>query len=241
MNRSVRSSLRVLAESLLHMLAPHHCCICRQAADASTVLERYVCRGCWENLPLAPSPARLYNELMTRLPEDELALSGLGALFAFEESSPAMELIYTVKYRGAYELGRALGHALGAVLPHLVPETIDAVVPVPIHAARRRERGYNQAEAIATGIAERCALPLYRNALRRRIATPSQTQLTAQQRWENVSDAFGAGTDAAAVRARTVLVVDDVITTGATLNSCAHALLALGARRVFAVAVVKAL
>lgn len=204
------------------------------------MLERYVCRPCWENLPLAPPPERLYNELLCTFPGDELALSGLGALFALAEGSPPMELIYAVKYRGAFPLGRALGQALGAVLPQLVPHQLDAVIPVPIHPARRRERGYNQAEAIAAGVAESCALPLLRDALCRRVATPSQTQLTAEQRRRNVLGAFAAGREAPVVRARTVLLVDDVVTTGSTLNSCALALLSLGARRVFAIALVKA-
>jgi ComF family protein len=151
-----------------------------------------------------------------------------------------MELVYAVKYRGAFQLGRVLGEALGAVLPQLVPHSLEAVIPVPIHPARRRERGYNQAEAIAEGLAESRALPLLRDALRRRVATLSQTQLEAEQRRRNVSGAFAAGREAPAVRARTVLLVDDVVTTGSTLNSCALALLNLGAQRVFAVAVVKA-
>jgi ComF family protein len=202
-------------------------------------IERFVCRRCWYNLPVAPPPEELYNELLRFFPGDELALSGVLALFGFHEGTPPMRLIHAVKYRGAFRLGRELGRALGALVPHSFPE-VEALVPVPIHPARLRERGYNQADAIALGIADRCGVPVYRRALRRRVATVSQTRLNAEQRRRNVHGVFAAGPEADAVRSRTVLLVDDVLTTGSTLNSCAEALLCLGARRVFAAVIAKA-
>ncbi|MEN3027332.1 MAG: ComF family protein [Chlorobiota bacterium] len=228
-------------EVLLHLFAPRCCCICGQWTEQITGLHRFVCQPCWENLPLAPPPEELYNQLLQNFPNDELALSGVAALFGLREGTPPMQLIYALKYHGCWELGRELGRVLGMVLPKLLPYQLEALIPVPIHPARRRERGYNQAEAIAKGISDVTGIPLYRDALRRRVATASQTQLTVEQRRQNVAGVFAGGTQAAAVRSANLLLVDDVLTTGSTLNSCAEALLALGARRVFAIAVAKAL
>lgn len=233
--------LRGVWEVGLQLVAPRCCCICGRGLEATAGLERFVCPLCWDNLPVAPPSEALYHELVCSFGADELALSGVAALFHLQESSPAMRLIYAVKYHGAWELGVELGRVLGGLLPHLLPESVDLIIPVPIHPARRRERGYNQAEAIARGLAAIVQRPLSTEVIRRRIATVSQTRLNAEERRRNVADAFAGAAQASLVRSRNVLLVDDVLTTGATLNSCAETLLTLGARRVFAVAVAKAM
>ncbi|MCS6965411.1 MAG: phosphoribosyltransferase family protein [Candidatus Kapabacteria bacterium] len=238
---TLRQGFAEVCETFLHLLAPRCCCICGQGLEETVGLHRFVCRPCWDNLPLAPPPEKLYNELIDQFPGDELALSGAAALFGLREGTPPMRLIYALKYRRCWELGSELGRVLGTVLPKLLPYQLDVLIPVPIHPARRRERGYNQAEVIAAGISDTTGIPLYRNALRRRIATASQTQLTAEQRRLNVAGAFAGSAQAAAMRSANLLLVDDVITTGSTLNSCAEALLSLGAQRVFAVAIARAL
>jgi ComF family protein len=134
-------------------------------------------------------------------------------------------------------LGVELGRELGRMLP-LFPEFdgIDLLVPVPLHAARRRERGYNQAETIATGISIAMARPVAASMLVRRRHTGSQTTLGAEARRSNMVGAFGTSGHVDGAR---VLLCDDVCTTGATLNACAEALLAAGAGAVCAAAVAK--
>jgi len=112
-------------------------------------------------------------------------------------------------------------------------EGIDIVVPVPLHWRRRRQRGFNQAEALARTL----GMP-WRNALRRTRRTPSQTELPAAQRHRNVREAF-ALRRRAAVSGRSILLVDDVATTGATLEACAEVLRAAGAREVRALTVAR--
>jgi ComF family protein len=112
------------------------------------------------------------------------------------------------------------------------------VVPVPLHAARLRERGYNQAALLAREMAHRAALPVNEHTLTRRRATASQVELDAQQRKENVHAAFHC-TDEQLVDQR-VLLVDDVCTTGATLEACAEALQDSGARNVCALTLARA-
>jgi ComF family protein len=113
----------------------------------------------------------------------------------------------------------------------------DALVPVPIHPVRRRERGYNQAEAIASGLASFCGKPVWAKALLRKRATRSQTKLSKGERGRNLDGAFAAATER--VRGKRLLLVDDVYTTGATTEACAAALLAAGAAEVAVFALAK--
>jgi ComF family protein len=105
-----------------------------------------------------------------------------------------------------------------------------AVVPVPLSPSRQRERGYNQSEELARAVAESWGVPLRTDLLERTRATVTQTRLTPGQRLTNVSGAFRALADRASLRGQHFVLVDDVVTTGATLNACAAALHAGGAR-----------
>jgi ComF family protein len=141
-------------------------------------------------------------------------------------------LIHALKYQGCRQLGVDMGVELGKALK-LFPQfsNIDAIVPVPLHPARRRERGYNQSEAVAEGLATVLGGAPVLSALARTRHTPSQTTLGATDRRNNVSRAFRVVNKS--VRGRIVLLCDDVCTTGATLNACAEQLLAAGARAVY--------
>ena len=132
---------------------------------------------------------------------------------------PLRDAVLRLKY---YDR-RALAQDLGALLTLVVEEhrddwQPDALVPVPIHFRRRRERGYNQAELLAATVAERCGLPV-RDALERVRDTPPQVNRTGEQRWENVRGAFVPR--ARAAPGRRPILIDDVQTTGATLEAAA--------------------
>ncbi|MYI82590.1 MAG: ComF family protein, partial [Chloroflexi bacterium] len=126
-----------------------------------------------------------------------------------------------------------LGDAAAEVVPRRWP--IDAVTPIPLHGARRRRRGFNQSELIASRVAAALGLPLRADLLRRVRATGPQTALGRDRRASNVAGAFAAG----GPPPPGVLLVDDVSTTGATLAAAARALLEDGARRVYALAVAR--
>jgi ComF family protein len=233
-NRLIGLAAAVL-ETFLDLMAPRLCPSCDAALGER---EDGYCDGCRASLEPAPFPRELYGELSDALGRDELALAAVGALYTFTQDGPVQRLVHAVKYLGCYDLGVALGRDLGRATTMFVEfGEIDCAVPVPLHPARRRERGYNQAEAIARGVAVARGIELMPQAILRRAHTRSQTRLGAGARVANVAGAFAAGD--ADVAGRTVLVCDDVCTTGATLNACAEILLSRGARAVCAATVAR--
>jgi ComF family protein len=161
------------------------------------------------------------------------------ALFLFEKRGPLQGALHLLKYSGMHSLGVWLGRELGAAVA-ADPE-FDAgalLVPVPLHPARLRERGFNQAENICEGIAAVTGMPVAARILERARNTPSQTTLKFHQREENVRGAFRVGRrKEGPIRGKTVVIVDDVMTTGSTLVECGRALHGAGAARVIAATV----
>jgi ComF family protein len=166
-------------------------------------------------------------------PQSHLSLSRAAAL----HSSPLREAIHAFKYEKPHprpELAAPLARYLVAVFAeppwNRLAAAIDAVVPVPLHAERLAERGYNQSELLAAAFSLRVGLPCQPGWLARTRATRQQVGLGPAERQTNVAGAFAA---APAVAGRTLLLVDDVNTTGATLRACAAAAQAAGARTVY--------
>lgn len=150
--------------------------------------------------------------------------------------------MHQLKYRGWHALGQTLGRRMATVpMPADVRREASAVVPVPTTDSRLRERGYNQAAALARGLASAMRIP-YRELLVRRAGTGSQTTLQPLARTANVAGAFAAEPAATeAIEGAHVLLVDDVLTTGATASECARALEAAGVRCVSMVTFARAL
>ena len=147
------------------------------------------------------------------------------------------DAVQALKYENVIEVADILGQRLSECLQHM-HWTFDMVIPVPLHQERLRARGYNQAEKIATALATQILVPCEPDALSRERETRSQVGLNREERLQNVEDAFFA--DADRVSGRTVLLVDDVRTTGATLISCAAALSLAGCSGVYAITVTAA-
>jgi competence protein ComFC len=138
--------------------------------------------------------------------------------------------IHAFKYHQQPQLGMILGERLARLLPQNAWQ-IDLVTPVPLHASRMKKRGYNQSEVLGNIVAQSHAIPLNSLAILRERETRQQVGLNRAERMVNVADAFRA-TDV--VIGKTLLIVDDVVTTGSTLSACADAALQGGAKRVYA-------
>ncbi len=160
----------------------------------------------------------------------------LRAWAAFE--SPVRQALHKLKYRRDMGLGDALAVPI-AMFADSLNWPFDLVVPVPLGRKRLQERGYNQVDLIARPLSLALGLNYRPAALKRKRETVSQVGLSAVERRDNMQNAFSA--DASVVRGKTVLVMDDVATTGSTLSSCTEALLQAGAKDVFALTVARAL
>ncbi len=231
-----------LKDDILDLVYPQSCPICQKPLKRA---EKNICEDCWKTLVFLPAPFCPYcksflednysrwEHLCPYLskPEDRkiLAVRSLGTFDDYYK-----KLIHRFKYDKKIPLGRWLAQSLGQVVARDKDfADCDLVIPVPLHRSRHRERGFNQSEVLAKGVSQAINLPLEKEVLKRKKNTKDQTYLDARQRAENVRGAFVV-TQLEKVNDREVILVDDVITTGATLNECAKMLKKAGAKKIFA-------
>jgi len=224
-----------LAWTVLDWLYPPTCGGCGQPGER-------LCPACRNTVRLLQPP--LCPHCGQSLENDQTCLScPLGgyqfqALRAWAEfNGPVRSAIHCLKYKGDLALGEILARPMAGLLRSLGWE-VDLVVPVPLGVAREQQRGYNQASLLALPLAMACGLPHRPKALHKIRQTRTQVGLSRTARRENVAGAFQA--DSHLVEGRSILVVDDVATSGATLDACAAALLGAGAQAVYGLTLARA-
>ncbi len=217
--------------SPLNVLSPKHCIVCERSIQQDTNIN-YICDDCYFNFPLAPSPSLIINKLAENFPPDDFAISNAIALFRVSHNSDYMKIIHSIKYYGFRKIGIQLGLELGKLIKNQFNQSYDLIVPVPIHSARLRERGFNQAEYIAKGISPMLGIKVHTKLIKRFKYTTTQTILSAEERRSNVQNVFKGYNENTKLSDEIILLVDDVLTTGSTINECAKTLLNLGARRI---------
>jgi ComF family protein len=153
------------------------------------------------------------------------------ACYRFTKNGRIQHLLHQLKYKNQPEIGIRLGVAYGDKLQAVGIYHFDVVVPVPLHISRFRKRGYNQAAKFGEGLSAKLMIPHADHALIRLHKTDTQTKKSRGTRWENIANAFKIALPDQ-VSGRSILLVDDVITTGSTLEACVRALLDAGPRDV---------
>lgn len=208
-------------EEITHFFYPNCCVICKSKLLYN---EQDVCLQCLYNLPKTNNYKET-NNLGEILLAGRFPFQRVASFAFFTKEGLLQNLIHELKYNHKPHIGNLLGAIYGIDLQgssFLKP--IDVIVPVPLHPKKKITRGYNQAEAFAKGLSQSTSIPVSVDELVRLINNPTQTKRSKTQRWENVKGIFGVK-DAEVFQNKHVLLVDDVITTGSTLEACANALL----------------
>ena len=229
--RAAGEACRALADLLL----PRACTVCERLLDRGDT--GLVCGRCWARLPQLPSPRcdrcghPTYAEKCRwcdLLPPYVRAARSV----AWAAGEIGLGVVHALKYGGWYRVAPEMARRMARL--DWPPDVLDercAIVPVPLSSKRERQRGYNQSAQLARPLAEVWQIPVWTDVLARTRHTETQTRLTPGDRLRNVSGAFRAAASArSALRGAHVIVVDDVVTTAATLNACAAALCDGGAR-----------
>lgn len=217
----------------LDLLFPLHCTVCQRGGSI-------LCAACLAQIqPLAPPFCPRCNAALIAAQGicrscryHPLALSGLRAASTYQD--PLRSCIHALKYSGQTRLAQPLGSFLARTYTARQMQA-DMLVPVPLHSSRQRERGYNQSQLLAEACAHELGLPIYSQLLIRTRATSAQARLEAKERRNNVAGAFICNPTciSGTLHNRSIALIDDVCTTGATLEACAAALFAAGASSVW--------
>ena len=148
-------------------------------------------------------------------------------MFYFYKEGKVQEFVHKLKYNRKAQVGEQPGREFGnACQKSTILEKTDLLIPIPLHPKREFKRGYNQSAYFAEGLAESMQIPFLKDGLIRKVNTDTQTQKNRMERWQNVEAAFVVN-NPKTLKGKRVLLVDDVVTTGATLEACSHKLLNL--------------
>jgi len=205
----------------LALFYPRYCDIC---GGTQVKGEMYLCSHCMSEL----IQTNFHNEKDNPV---EMTFAGkvpifrATAFYYFKKGNPLQKIIHQLKYKGNTEIGMFLGSIFGLTLSENADfSSIDVIIPIPLHPHKLRKRGYNQSEYIALGIGKTMSKPVNTSSLIRTVDTTSQTLKSRYDRWENVSTIFQLKSSDA-LFGKHILLVDDIITTGSTLEAAAQILL----------------
>lgn len=211
-----------LFRRLLDFIAPRSCVVCGRRLGID---DDILCPSCVLHLPRTDFHRSPLDNPMARLFWGVIPVERVAAYIYYAPGSELARAVYDLKYHDRPDIGIALGRMMATEMQAAgFFEGIDLLVPVPLAPRRERQRGYNQSRQIALGISEVSGLPIGDCAVRRTVFKGSQTELSRWDRQQNVEDVFRLR-DADSLRGRHVLLVDDIVTTGATITACARELL----------------
>ena len=213
--------MKHIFRSALDLISPRACHICGKRL---AVTEEGICGVCNWHLPRTRFTENAEDNELARLFWGRFPIEKAASLFFYKPHDEPSQLIYDLKYHSK----EYLGFWLGSLLAKEAQKSgffadIDVIVPVPITLGRRWQRGYNQSERIAQGIHEVTGIPMVRNAIKRIRFSQSQTHLSSSERMDNVEGAFRL-VNPQKVEGKHILLIDDIITTGATITVCAKEL-----------------
>jgi ComF family protein len=213
-------TLKKYIEGFISLFYPKFCFACN-----STLLgnEGFLCTMCRHSLPITSFHKNGSNPV-EKLFRGRIKIENATAFLFYDKGSKYGHLLHQFKYKGHIEIGLMLGEMFGEQLKETNFKDIDLIVPIPLHKAKLRKRGFNQSEIIAQGISVSLGKPVAGKALKRKTHTATQTKKGRYERWENVEGIFEPR-DQELLQNKHILLIDDVITTGATLEAAGNAIL----------------
>jgi ComF family protein len=215
------ATIKEIKESLLHILFPHNCCGC---GTDILVDDSMICAECLSSLPETIFHMHGANPVEKKF-WGRIPLAAATAHYYFSQGSIVQRLMHEMKYNNNKALGLQLGRLMGM---ELIKSNrfyyIDALVPLPLFAAKEKKRGYNQATLLCEGMAEVMNKAVLIDIIARREHTETQTKKGRMERWLNMEGKFEL-LKPEAIADKHILLVDDIITTGATLEACGHEIL----------------
>lgn len=213
--------LRTL-RSLVNTYFPRFCCVCGKRLYCG---EEHTCSNCLLDLPRTRLYGKKNNIIERLLWDDVIYTQRANSFMYYYQKSPYCNIFFHFKYYNHPHIAVAYGRIMAAELLNTgFFDGIDCMVPIPLSRQRFRKRGYNQSERLAEGIRQITGIPIDTHSVVRCTNNVSQTQLSDIERWDNVEEIFQL-TDADTLQNKHILIVDDMITTGSTIRSCAHAIL----------------
>lgn len=213
---------------LLDLLFPPICVGCNRKLVYG---ETFICTICFSSFPETDSHKLTDNAITHHFVGKTTVAYGF-ALYTLRKKSHLEQTLFAMKYKNQPKIGELLGQRYGQILYQVpIMQAIDAIVAIPLHPKRFKERGYNQSDFFAKGLSASLKIPLYAKCIERTRYTPSQTTKNKRERITNLQGAFTV-TQPDLLAGKHLLLVDDILTTGATLTSCTHALLAAGVAQV---------
>ncbi len=213
-----------ILEDFISLFYPRYC---RGCLNTLVQGEELICTQCLLEMPKSYYHLQhdnpFYRKFRGRLPVRHVM-----TLYKFVKQGRVQQMLHALKYRHQPEIGERLGRVYGTDLMEAwYRNEFDLIVPVPLHVSRRNQRGYNQSEEFGKGLSQILDVPCDESCMRREALTETQTHKSKLSRWENVNQAFEV-INPALITGRRVLLVDDVVTTGATLEACGQMLLGAG-------------
>jgi ComF family protein len=209
-----------LLKDFISLFYPEVCITCGEGLAEK---EEFICTSCFYKLPKTDYHTYPNNTLFKAF-YGRAEIKAAAAFCYYTKGGMVQDLVHEVKYNGKKELGTCFGKWYGLELKNVSPfSELDCIIPVPLHPKKLRRRGYNQSACFAEGLSQSMNVSLLPNALTRLKDTETQTNKSRFSRWENVKDVFTVEKKEL-LEGKNVLIVDDIITTGATMESCIHAL-----------------
>jgi ComF family protein len=215
---------------LFDFFLPRFCTSCKIKLNEN---EKIVCADCLAIIKIADK-GRLHYEFERKF-EDKKIISGFTSLYVFEKDKELQSIMHSLKYNQRFLAGKFLGEKIAEHLKNIINSwRVDFICPIPLHVLKKAERGYNQSFYISKGISKVLGIPVSNRIVKRKRFTESQTKMNMKEREENISGAFVLKSKKFAAD-KNILLVDDVITTGATVNECGKVLLRGGAKKIYAI------